>query len=136
MTDERKMKRKLRELKKLEQTLRKGQKLIWEDFFSLGKNGRGKFTLDQLIKMTRQERKKVFEEYLRQICTDKFNNLSTNSAIISQLLAEINLPSDADELTIKQRYRELIKRYHPDKGGNQEKAMRLLEVYQKLKKRD
>lgn len=136
MTDERKMKRKLRELKKLEQTLRKGQRLIWEDFFSLGKNSQGKFTLDQLLKMTRQERKKVFEEYLRQICSPHFNNTTFNSSINGQLLAEIDLPFDADQLTIKQRYRQLIKQYHPDKGGDQKKASRLLEIYRRLKKPD
>lgn len=41
----------------------------------------------------------------------------------AQALQTLGLPSDADVKTIKKRYRELVKRYHPDKNPNNPKAV-------------
>jgi len=46
----------------------------------------------------------------------------------------LNLPEDADEGQIKERFRELTKAYHPDKGGNQADFIKLHEAYDEAKK--
>jgi DnaJ-class molecular chaperone len=47
-------------------------------------------------------------------------------------LAQLGLPYDADKNTIKKRFRELAKKYHPDTGGDSMKFIQLMESYRKL----
>jgi len=44
----------------------------------------------------------------------------------------LGVPEDASEEQIKKRFRELAKKYHPDKGGNPEKFKQILKAYQIL----
>lgn len=49
-----------------------------------------------------------------------------------QLLALMGLPPHAGLAEIKQRFRALAKRYHPDAGGDAEQFMALMKVYEQL----
>jgi DnaJ-domain-containing protein 1 len=51
-----------------------------------------------------------------------------------QALAVLGLPPDATKQQIKRRYRELAKKYHPDKGGDQREMQRIIAAYQLLMK--
>ncbi len=51
-----------------------------------------------------------------------------------QALAVLGLPSDATRQEIKRRYRELAKKYHPDRGGDQQEMRRIIAAYQLLMK--
>ena len=51
-----------------------------------------------------------------------------------QALAVLGLPSDATRQEIKSRYRELAKKYHPDRGGDQKEMRRIIAAYQLLMK--
>ena len=51
-----------------------------------------------------------------------------------QALAVLGLPPDATQQQIKRRYRELAKKYHPDRGGDQKEMRRIIAAYQLLMK--
>ena len=51
-----------------------------------------------------------------------------------QALAVLGLPPDATKQQIKRRYRELAKKYHPDRGGDQREMQRIIAAYQLLMK--
>src|SRR5205807_9038903 len=48
------------------------------------------------------------------------------------LLSLLGLPAYASAQELKSRFRELAKRYHPDCGGDSEKFIELMDVYEKL----
>ncbi|MGH2495414.1 MAG: J domain-containing protein [Ktedonobacteraceae bacterium] len=52
-----------------------------------------------------------------------------------QALAVLGLPPDATNQQIKRRYRELAKKYHPDRGGGQREMQRIIAAYQLLMKK-
>jgi curved DNA-binding protein CbpA len=49
-----------------------------------------------------------------------------------QLLALLDLPAHAGLDEIKQRFRALAKRHHPDLGGSSDDFRALMEVYERL----
>lgn len=51
-----------------------------------------------------------------------------------QALAVLGLPSNATPQQIKRRYRALAKRYHPDRGGDQQQMQRIIAAYEFLTK--
>ena len=51
-----------------------------------------------------------------------------------QALNVLGLPPNATPQQIKRRYRALAKRYHPDKGGNQQQMQRIIAAYEYLTK--
>jgi curved DNA-binding protein CbpA len=44
----------------------------------------------------------------------------------------LGVPEDADEETIKKAFRELAKKYHPDRGGDPERFKKIVEAYRVL----
>ena len=44
----------------------------------------------------------------------------------------LGVPEDANDETIKKAFRELAKKYHPDRGGNPEKFKKIVEAYRIL----
>ena len=137
------LKRKLRQLKKLEVKIRFGdrpppgnQRLIWSVFFST-KNEEDrsvKYPLSQLTQMDRQELKQVFDEYFYRIYFQNYKEkgLTVADAYDSTLLSLLGLPPYAGIEEIKARFRELAKKYHPDHGGDSEKFIELVEIREKL----
>jgi len=51
-----------------------------------------------------------------------------------QALAVLGLPSGATRQQIKQRYRRLAKKYHPDLGGDPRQMQRIVAAYELLMK--
>ena len=49
-----------------------------------------------------------------------------------QALAVLGLPPNATRQQIKRRYRSLAKRYHPDRGGDQQQMRRIIAAYELL----
>jgi hypothetical protein len=138
------LKRKLRALKRLEASIRfkdrpapGGRKLLWDVFFSTRAENDAtvKYPLSRLLKMGREEMKSVFEEYFYRIYLQNYkeNGLAMADVHDPQLLSLLGLPPYAGGQDIKKRFRELAKRYHPDRGGDSAKFIALVEIYEQLK---
>jgi DnaJ-like protein len=137
------LKRKLRQLKKLEVSIRfkdrpvrENWKLLWDVFFSTRTENDAsvKYPLSRLLKMGRQELKGAFEEYFYRIYFQNYkdNGLAMADVHDPQLLSLLGLPAYAGTQDIKRRFRELAKRYHPDHGGDSAKFITLVETYEQL----
>ncbi len=61
-------------------------------------------------------------------------NAARNLLQRQQALAVLGLPINATPQQIKRRYRALAKRYHPDKGGDQQQMRRIIAAYEFLMK--
>ncbi|HOJ49148.1 MAG TPA: DnaJ domain-containing protein [Bacillota bacterium] len=130
------LKHKLRQLRRLEQRIRFGVEiqrkgiLIFESFFDLGNSNccDAKYDLKRLSEMSREEYRNVMNEYW----TCVYNELFKDKAIRAAGILKFDLPYDADEQTIKKRFRELAKLYHPDAGGDAEQFLDLMDTYKSL----
>ncbi len=139
------LKRKLRQLKRLELAIRFRDRpapdaptLVWNTFFSTQAAPRPvKYPLRQLGHMSREEQKEVFEEYFYRVYFQYYqeNGLTEADLHDPQLLSLLDLPAYAGLADIKKRYRDLAKRHHPDHGGDAEKFIELLGAYEKLTQR-
>jgi hypothetical protein len=137
------LKRKLRQLKKLElrirfkdQPITGTQKLVWDVLFSTKVDDSSvKYPLPSLLKLRREEFKAIVEEYFYRLYFQNFQEKGLGVADVydPQLLSLLGLPAYAGMVEIKARFRELAKRYHPDHGGDSEKFIELMEIYERLK---
>lgn len=141
--DIRELKHKLRQLKKIEKKIRFGKtspelanKLVWDSFFNTKNvnDSSVKYSMECLMQMERTEIKAVIDEYFfhvyYQLCKEtgeSFKNLYD-----PDMLKVLGLPPYSSISDIKKRFRELAKIYHPDLGGDSEKMIELLDVYDKL----
>ena len=136
------LKRKLRQLKKLERKIRfhsipaANQTLVWDTFFSTKtkREEAVRYSLQRLTQMDRNTLKEVFEEYFYRVFFQSYQEqgLLLGDLYDPQLLALIGLPPLASQQEIKQRFRSLAKKYHPDTGGDSEKFVELMDVYDQL----
>ena len=138
------LKRKLRQLKKIEVSIRfkdrpapENRKLLWDMFFSTRTENDAsvKYSLSCLLKMGREELKGVFEEYFYRLYFQNYkeNGLAMADVHDPQLLSLLGLPPHAGLQDIKKQFRELAKRHHPDHGGDSAKFIELVEIYEQLK---
>ena len=154
------LKRKIRDLKKLERKLRFGNRidedsgrevgggsngrsgptrkppLIWDAFFDLHESGQRnvKYTLTQLEAMDRAAFKAAIQDYFYQMYRRMYeeNGFPENGLYDPTSLEWLGLDGTADSREIKKRFRELAKKLHPDHGGDSEQFIELLENYRKL----
>jgi hypothetical protein len=136
------LKYKLRQLKKLEQTIRfknqpktESQRLVWDVFFSTKtENSSVKYSLHQLLKMDHQQYHQAIEEYFYRIYLQKYTEGGLTLADIydPRLLGLLGLPAYAGLQDVKKRFRELAMVYHPDHGGDGEKFITLMDIYEKI----
>jgi hypothetical protein len=136
------IKRKLRELKRLEMKLRfqnaktEQPALVWDMFFDTRETGAGKakYALQHLAAMSRDQYKSVIGEYWNYVYNRLFNeyDLQAGRNFDTGILLKWGLPYDADAAAVKKRFRELAKLYHPDTGGDADKFIALMEDYKKL----
>ncbi len=145
------IKRKIRKLKKLEVRIRFGNsgfcqqglsdkaklsKLVWNEFFDLSgcSKAKGKYSLCALAVMEKDELKEIISEFFFHVYYQfyKENGIVSTDLFNPNLLTEFGLPYDADRDSIKKRFRELAKKYHPDTGGDSTKFIELMENYKKL----
>lgn len=137
------LKRKLRQLKKFEEQVRfndsqfsKNKKYIWNQYFSTKNESDDlvKYNMQCLMRMDHQRLKEVFEEYFYYVYFQYYrdNGIFAGGFYDSDLLECLGLPYDANLESIKHRFRELAKKYHPDQGGDSNKFIDVLAVYKKL----
>lgn len=148
------IKRKLRELKKLEMKVRlnslglqinskkslrdsKNIDLVWDKFFDLKEESTKvvKYTINQLALMTKYEFKDVINEYFYHVyywCY-KESGLIDKFIVDSEILTQLGLPI-TDTSEIKKKFRELAKIYHPDNGGDSDKFNALMAEYRNSNK--
>ncbi len=136
------LKHKLRQLRKLEQTIRfkdvsvdSEQELVWDVFFSNKPgNNHVKYPLQRLVAMSESEYKGVIEEFFFRIYFQSYkeNGLSIGDVYEPQLLDLLGLPPYAGLQDVKKRFRELAMRFHPDRGGDAEKFMELMDTYMQI----
>lgn len=137
------LKRKLRNLKKLEASIRFKNKVltgkeryIWDKFFTtkIEGNQSSKYSIKQLAEMKHEKLKEVFDEYFYHVYFQyyKENGITVNDLYDPNLLATLNLPEGASIDDIKRKFRELALKYHPDKGGDSQKFIELVDAYKKL----
>lgn len=138
-----KMKRKLRNLKKLEDKIRYGhfpkdipKKYVWDQFFSTKAvhDLTVKYPILELIKLNKQELKEIFEEYFYSVYFQLYKDMGLNFDEIQDptVLSYFGLAPGASVEDIKKRFRELAKKHHPDHGGSNEKMIEILEAYNRL----
>jgi hypothetical protein len=131
-------------MRQLELTLRFGRApvpghppLVWDVFFSTKDvdSRPVKYPLSHLLHLEREEFKAVLDEYFARIYTQTAQDQGLSQADVydPQLLARLGLPSDAGSSEIKQRFRELAKQYHPDRGGESTQFVELVALYERLK---
>jgi DnaJ-domain-containing protein 1 len=139
------LKRKLRELKKLEikvrfkgQLLSQNRRLIWDAFFSTKAEDQAsvKYPIARLLGLDHQGMKEVFEEYFYRIYFQSWqeSGLTTADVYNPELLSLLGLPPYAEAREIKSRFRELAKKYHPDLGGDSDRFIELMSIYERLTK--
>ena len=136
------LKYKLRQLRRLEQTIRSKNRpansthpLVWELFFSTKPGiGQVKYPISKLVAMSVDEYKCVIEEYFLRVYFQnwKENGFSIGDVYNPQLLEQLDLQPYAGLQDIKKRFRELAMRFHPDHGGDTEKFIELMGIYEQL----
>ena len=141
------LKRKLRDVKRIEIALRfNGNaaaaegKLVWDEFFSLktNLNHEVRYTYRDILKLDRQKLKEVLDEYFYNVYYRIYqeNRLPLDSLYDPNLLYQLGLPALANQADIKRRFRELVKKYHPDLGGDSEKFIELMQIIDQLAGKD
>lgn len=157
------IKRKLREIKKYEIKLRSGNptyaykegvhmdihnssvkqknstgmKLVWNKFFDL-KNSTNKvarYTLDEMSLMTKNELIDIIEEYYYYLYFYyyKEKGIADYSLIDVDILTELGLPFDSDYDDVIRSFKNHVKAYHPDNGGDVSKFIKIMESYERFK---
>lgn len=85
--------------------------------------------------MSQEEYSNVMDEYISMIYSELYKEYQTSGEVgvySPVILSRLDLPLNADETTIKKRFRKLAKKYHSDTGGNAEKFIEILDDYKKL----
>lgn len=149
------MKRKIRNLKKVELKIRFhiedfsesnsrlnilskqcNIRLVWDDFFDLHENTSRKvrYPLKKLISLSKDDLKDIISEFYYGVYYQfyKDNGMLDMSFYNPDILAQLGLPFDADTAAVKKRFRELAKLYHPDTGGDGAKFIELIERFESL----
>lgn len=134
------LKRKLRSLKRLERRMRfrylsthEQAPLVWNTYFSTSSHLNNRYSFDILLQADRMERKRIFEEYLYAVFMQHFREegISFMAFHDPEILSFFGLSPYASLTDIKKRFRELAHLYHPDKGGDAEKMIELLDMYER-----
>lgn len=137
------LKKKLRSLKKLETTIRFGnrtltgrEQFIWDKFFSTKKDNDAsvRYSMKQLLAMDKENIKEVFNEFFYHVYFKYYseNGITLNDLFDPNLLSMLGLSQGATMGDIKKRFRELALKYHPDRGGDSERFIEILDAYKKL----
>jgi len=140
------LKRKIRKLKQFEITIRaqngigESTPLVWDKFFDLRETGRSTaiYSLSELTVKNKNEYKTIVDEFFAHVYYEVYiYNGFIDAPIYDQsLLEQLGLPPIADQQAVKKKFRDLAKEFHPDKGGDPEKFISLMNIYKELKRND
>ena len=140
------LKRKIRKLKQFEVTIRaqngidESVPLVWDKFFDLRETGTSTaiYSLSELTAKNKNEYKAVIDEFFAHVYYEVYIYKGFIDAPIydSSLLGQLGLPPIADQQAVKKKFRDLAKEYHPDKGGDPEKFIALMNIYKELNRND
>ena len=91
----------------------------------------------QLAVMSKDEYKEVVGEFFWNVYYRFYleNGIIDRHAYDPDLLSQLGLPFDADSQTIKKKFRDLAKRYHPDAGGEAAQFIEFMEQFKNLDRR-
>ena len=134
------IKRRVRKLKHAELKIRNIDNtktdLVWDRFFDLREPGTGKakYDLSALAALSHEEYKKIVDEYFALVYFEFYraNGITPVQTYDPDMLSLLNLPFYAGSSDIRIRFRELVKEYHPDNGGDPLKFIELMKIYEKL----
>lgn len=138
------IKKKLRTLKQQEIGIRtdygatnvKGIRLIWDQYFSTKTidDLTVKYSLKKLSEMNHDARKEVFDAFFCSVFIQHYkeNGIPITDMFDRGLLSYFGLPATATKDDIKSRFRHLAKINHPDKGGNSDVFIEILDAYEQL----
>jgi hypothetical protein len=105
-------------------------------YFSTKKDGETsvKYNMKQLLAMDRESIKEVYDEFFYHVYFQYYteNGITLKVLYDPNLLSMLGLYEGATTEDIKTRFRELALKYHPDKGGDSEKFIKILDAYKKL----
>lgn len=114
--------------------------LVWDVFFSTNPyDERVKYPLGHLLSLNRDTFKAVIDDYFYRVYFEHYQDrggFSRADIYDADLLAILGLPPHAGSEEVKKRFRELAKRYHPDRGGDKEQFIALMAAYEKLTKEE
>lgn len=142
--DEKTLKRKLRQLKRIELIIRFGTTTIgkeekriyltWDSFFRDKDGNKARYPFHILLTMNAEARKRVIADYLYTVYTKVYEEkgMLFPVGIDYQALFDFDLPANASKEDIKKRFRELAKIAHPDHGGSHDAMIVLLNQYNRL----
>jgi hypothetical protein len=117
----------------------KSNSLVWNTFFDLKENkpekSKVRYSIYDLERMDKDAIKEVIEEYWFHVYYQiyKEKGIPAYETQDPRLLAYLGLPYNADSACVKKRFRELIKKYHPDSGGDTEKFLELMDMVDNIK---
>lgn len=109
--------------------------LVWKDFFDLGNsNPKARYSFLKLEKMDKEQIKQVIGEFWFLVYYHMYCERGTQMVSIQapELLSYLGLPFDADQTSVRKRFRELCKTCHPDEGGDPEKFIELMRMKEKF----
>lgn len=113
------------------------RELVWNKFFDLkdSSNKNARYTLKDLSLMTKEEFTDVIEEYFYHVYYwyYKERGIADNSFIDIDILTELGLPMDSSYDDVIRTFREQVKTYHPDNGGDVGKFLEIMESYNKFR---
>ncbi|GAB6106561.1 DnaJ domain-containing protein [Fusibacter bizertensis] len=134
------IKKKIRQLKRQEieirteygQLNRNMSTLVWDSYFS---EKSAKYDVAMLSRMTSEERKAVFDDFFFSVYIQYYreNGIPISNLSDPKILSVLGLLQGATLAEVKERFRALAHEHHPDKGGDPEVFMKLLEAYEKIK---
>lgn len=110
--------------------------LVWNRFFSTTvKNSFNiKYPIEILVVFDHNARKQVINEFFYHMYYEIFSRIGfkIDNLYDPELLIFLGLGPESSKEDIRSQFRKLAKKYHPDHGGDKEKMIELIEVYDKL----
>jgi hypothetical protein len=141
------LKHKVRQLKEAEMAIRFKVRpftdqsvLVWNEFFTAkpetGRNARRavRYPFERLSAMDTASLRNVIDEFFYHVYFRYYqeNGLVLEDLYDPRLLGALGLPPQASLADIKKRFRELAMKYHPDRGGDADQFIALVDTYNKL----
>lgn len=109
--------------------------MVWCAFFSTHWDCHDvKYPLQDLLSMDELALEEVWAEFFHMMYSRFYqeNGMQPPGMYPAELLSRMMLPPDATYMDIRQQFRRLAMRYHPDRGGSAIKMRDLLDVYRQL----